>query len=93
MEDFPRRLAELLEAVATRVRALTVDRLARGVTMASLAIPILVLAILTVVFLFMTIHGALAIPLTPAGAWGVFAGLFLLGGAFAWRKRSETPED
>lgn len=93
MEDFPRRLAELLETVTARVRALTVDRIARGVTMASMAIPIVVLAILTVVFLFMTIYGALAIPLTPAGAYGVIAGLFALGGALAWRKRSQDSEE
>ncbi|MFP5333070.1 MAG: hypothetical protein ACLGHX_12030 [Acidimicrobiia bacterium] len=93
MEDFPRRLAELLETVAGRVRALTVDRIARGVTMASLAIPLVVLAILTVVFLFMTIYAALAIPLTAAGAYAVLAGLFGIGGALAWRKRSQDPED
>ncbi|HVR31498.1 MAG TPA: hypothetical protein VMS74_02195 [Acidimicrobiia bacterium] len=93
MEDLPRRLAELLESVATRVRAMTVDRIARGVTIASLALPLLVLALLTVVFLFLTIHGALAIPLTDAGAFGLMAGLFTLGGALAWRRRSHQPED
>lgn len=93
MDELPRKLAELLETVATRVRALTIDRIARGVTMASLAVPIVVLAILTVVFLFMTIHGALAIPLTSAGAYGVMSGLFVIGGAFAWRKRSQNSED
>jgi len=93
MEDLPRRIAELLETVATRVRAMTVDRIAKGVTVAALAIPVLVLGILTVVFLFMTIHGALAIPLTDAGAFGVMAGLFVIVGALAWRKRSEQPEE
>ena len=72
---------------------MTVDRIARGVTMVSLALPLLVLALLTVVFLFLTIHGALAIPLTDAGAFGVMAGLFALGGALAWRRRSHQPED
>ncbi|HSJ28121.1 MAG TPA: hypothetical protein VLB67_07900 [Acidimicrobiia bacterium] len=93
MEDLPRRLAELLETVASRVRAMTVDRVAKGVTVASLGIPLLVLALLTVVFLFMTIHGALAIPLSDAGAFGVLTGLFALGGAFAWRKRTDDSED
>jgi hypothetical protein len=93
MEDLPRRIAELLETVATRIRAMTVDRIAKGVTVAALAIPVLVLGILTVVFLFMTIYGALAIPLTDAGAYGVLAGLFVIGGALAWRKRSEQPEE
>lgn len=61
--------------------------------MASLAAPLLVLALLTLVFMFMTIHGALAIPLTSAGAFGVLAGLFAVGGALAWRKRSQKPEE
>lgn len=93
MEDLPRRLAELLETVATRIRSMTIDRVARVVTAASLAVPLLVLALLTVVFLFMTIYGALAIPLTSAGAFGVLAGLFTVGGALAWRKRSPDSED
>lgn len=93
MEDLPRRLAELLETVATRVRAMTIDRIARIVTIASLAAPLLVLAILTLIFMFMTLHGTLAIPLTSAGAFGVLAGLFGIGGALAWRKRSQKPEE
>lgn len=93
MEDLPRRLAELLETVATRVRSMTIDRVARVVTAASLAIPLVVLALLTIIFLFMTIYGALAIPLTSAGAFGVLAGLFAVGGVLAWRKRSPDSED
>lgn len=93
MEDLPRRLAELLETFALRVRAMTIDRIAKAVTIGSLAIPLAVFGLLAVIFLFLTIHAALAIPLTPAGAHGVLAGLFLVGGALMWRKRSQTPED
>lgn len=93
MEDLPRRLAELLETVATRIRSLTIDRVARGVTVAALAIPLSAFALLAVIFLLMTIYGALAIPLTDAGAYGVLAGLFGIGGALLWRKRSQNPED
>lgn len=93
MEDLPRRLAELLETVAGRVRAMTVDRIAKGVTIVSLAIPLVVLGLLALVFLFMTIHAALAVPLTDAGAYGVVAGLFLIGGALLWRQRSRDPKD
>jgi hypothetical protein len=93
MEDLPRRLAELLETVAIRVRSMTIDRIARVVTAASLAIPLAVFGLLAVIFLFLTLHAALAIPLTPAGAHGVLAGLFAVGGALMWRKRSHDPED
>ena len=93
MDDWPTRLADLLEAVATRVRALTVDRAAKAIKVVSLALPILVLVSVAVVFLFMTIHGALAIPLGSAGAFGVIGGLFLVGGAFVWTRRTRSPED
>ena len=92
MEDLPRRLAEFLESLAARIRALTVDRIAKGVTIVSLAIPLAVFGLLALVFLFLTIHRALAIPLTDAGAYGVMAGLFVVVGAFLWRKRSGEPE-
>lgn len=93
MEDFPTRLADLLEGFATKVRALTVDRATKAVTLISMAIPLVVFALLAVVFLFMTIHGALAIPLTDAGAHAVMAGLFAVGGVLLWRKRTREPED
>lgn len=93
MEDFPTRLADLLESTTTRVRALTVDRASRGITIAALALPLVVFALLAVVFLFMTLHAALAVPLTDAGAYGVIAGLFGLGGALLWRNRDKEPEE
>jgi hypothetical protein len=93
VNDLPRRLAELLEMVATRIRSMTVDRIAKAITVTSLALPLTVFGGLAVVFLFLTIHKALAIPLTAAGAHGVLAGLFVIGGAFLWRKRHQEPED
>lgn len=92
MDDYPRRLADLLESLATRVRAVTVDRVDRVFVLVALALPALVLALLAVVFLFLTIHGALAVPLGDAGALAVMGGLFALAGAFTWRKRSPKDE-
>lgn len=92
MDELPRRLAELLESIATKVRAMTVDRIAKVVTMTSLGIPMAAFAFLALLFLAVTIYRALAIPLTPAGAYGVLAGLFGIGGALLWRKRSSDPE-
>lgn len=89
MDDFPTRIADLLESVATKARALTVDRAEKAVTVASLALAALVLGVLAVVFLFMTIHAALAIPLGDWGAYSVVGGLFLVGGVLLWSKRNE----
>ncbi len=89
MNDFPTRIADLLESVAARAKALTVDRAEKAVTIASLGLAAAVLGVLTVIFLFMTIHGALAIPLGDWGAYAVVGGLFLVGGALLWSKRTQ----
>jgi protein-S-isoprenylcysteine O-methyltransferase Ste14 len=92
MEDLAPRFADLLESSAAKVRALTVDRARRGITIASLAVPALVLGLFAVVFLFMTIHSALAILVGQWIAYGIQAGLFALGGALLWTKRISKEE-
>lgn len=87
MEDFASRFADLLESTAVKARALTVDRAARVVRNVALAIPAAVLGLMAVVFLFMTLHRALAIPLGSAAAHAIIAGLFAVGAAFLWAKR------
>jgi hypothetical protein len=92
MEDLAPRFAELLESSAAKVRALTVDRARRGITITSLAIPALVLGGFAVVFLFMTIHAALAIVVGQWVAYAIEAGLFGAGGALLWTKRIPKEE-
>jgi protein-S-isoprenylcysteine O-methyltransferase Ste14 len=92
MEDLAPRFAELLESSAAKVRALTVDRARRGITITSLAIPALVLGGFAVVFLFMTIHSALAILVGQWIAYAIEAGLFGVGGALLWTKRIPKEE-
>lgn len=89
MEDFPARLATFLEDIAGRARAMTVDRAAKAVRLTALGIIAAALGLMTIVFLFLTIYGALEIPLGEWGAFAVLAGLFLLAGAFMWAKRSK----
>jgi hypothetical protein len=89
MEDFPAKLASFLEDIAGRARAMTVDRAAKAVRMTSLGIIAAAFGLMTIVFLFLTIYGALEIPLGEWGAFAVLAGLFLLAGAFMWGKRSK----
>lgn len=87
MEDLAVRFADLLESSAAKVRALTVDRAKKGITIASLAIPAAVFAIFAVVFLFMTIHAALANLVGQWGAYAIQAGLFAIVGVLLWSKR------
>ncbi len=92
MEDLATRFADLLESTALKVRSMTVDRARKGITIAALAIPTVVFALFAVVFLFMTIHSALAIPLGQWGAYAVEAGLFLVAGVLVWAKRIPKEE-
>jgi hypothetical protein len=89
MDDFPAKLASLLESAATKVRSLTIDRANRVIRLTTLGVIAAALAFMAVVFLFLTIYGALEIPLGEAGAFGVMGGLFVIGGALLWAKRSE----
>ena len=90
MNDFPTRFADLLESIATRVRALTTDRVAKWIRMSSLGIVAVTLGMTAVVFLLLTIYGALAIPLGTDGAFGVLGGLVLVAGFILWSKRSKV---
>lgn len=87
MDDFPTRLASLLESTAAKARALTVDRAASAVRLTTLAIIAAAFGLMAVVFLFLTIYSALEIPLKEWGAFGVLAGLFAIGGMLLWAKR------
>jgi heme A synthase len=89
MENFATRFADLLEDTATKIRALTVDRVEKGVRVAALALPTVVFGLLAVIFLFMTLHAALAVPLGSAAAHAIIAGLFAVGAALLWAKRTQ----
>jgi hypothetical protein len=90
MNDFPTRFADLLESIASRIRALTTDRVARWLRLSSLGLVALTFGMLAVIFLLLTIYGALAIPLGPDGAFGVLGGVVLIAAIFLWIKRSKV---
>ena len=94
-EDFPAKVAGLLEAVATRIRAATVDRIARVITFVTLGMVALTLVGLAFIFLLVglfRIADELFRKACDCGysmeiAYAVVGGLFLLFGALMWRKR------
>lgn len=87
LEDFPARLADLLETLAARVRAVTVDPLVRAIRFTTLGLVAASLGILALVFLLLALYGALAIPLGNDGAFAVLGSLALIGGIVFWSKR------
>lgn len=93
MHEYAARFADLLEQVASRVRALTVDRVARIIKLTGLGILTASLAFTTVVFLLWAIFGALEIPLTTAGAFAVYAALLIGAGSYFWFTRAEEAEE
>ena len=90
MQEYAARFADLLEQVATRIRAMTVDRIARLIKLSGLGILAAALALTAMVFLVWTIFGALEIPLTTAGAFAVFGVVLALAGGFLWFQRSRN---
>jgi cytochrome bd-type quinol oxidase subunit 1 len=89
MDDLPARLADFLESISARIRALTVDRVARWIKISSLGMVALSLGIMASVFLLLSVYGALEIPLGPDGAFAVLGGVLLIAGAWLWLRRTK----
>ena len=87
MEDYAAKFAEFLEQVATRIRSVTVDRVARGIRLTGLGILAFTLGFTAVLFLLFAIFGALEIPLTTTGAFALVGALFVGLGTYLWIKR------
>lgn len=90
MHEYAARFADLLEQVATKVRAMTVDRIANAIKLTGLGILAAVLALTALVFGVWTIFGALEIPLTTAGAFAVFGTVLAVTGGILWFQRSRN---
>jgi len=88
MQDYAARFADLLESIASKVRAMTVDRIAGGIRLAGLGILGVSLGLTALIFLLWAIFGALEIPLTTAGAFAVVGALFIGAGSYLWIKRT-----
>ena len=90
MQDYAARFADLLEQVALKIRAMTIDRIARVIKLTGLGILAAAIALTALVFLVWTIFGALEIPLTTAGAFAVFGVLLAVAGGILWFQRSRN---
>lgn len=84
LDDLPTRFADALESAATRIRALTADRLESLIRLVTLLVVLLVLASLALVFFLIAAHRALSTWLGPGGSLGILGGLFLIAGLLIW---------
>ena len=92
--DYPARIADFLEQTATRIRELTVDRIALGVTWTALGIVIATLVVLAAIWLIVGFFRALGTLIGQELAYVVVGGILLIAGVFVWVKRypKEEPE-
>jgi len=98
VEDFPTRIADFLESVATRIRALTVDRLASVIKYVTLGLVAATLVAIAFIFLLVGIFRIVeelvfkACDCTQAMeiSYGAIGGLFLIAGALLWSRRARS---
>ncbi len=90
MHEYAIKFAEFLEQLALRIRAMTVDRISRAIRVTGLGIVVAALGLSTLIFLLWALFGALEIPLTTGGAFGVLGGILLVGGGVMWFTRSRA---
>jgi len=93
MNDMATRFADLLDTVATKIRSLTVDRIAKVVRIATAGLVAFVLLAVALIYLLVAIFRAVAVPLTVEGTYATFGGLFIIAGLFAWLKRKPKEEN
>jgi protein-S-isoprenylcysteine O-methyltransferase Ste14 len=84
LDDLPTRFANSLESAATRVRALTSDRLENLIRTVTILVVLLVLISVALAFFLIAAYRALSTWLGAGGSMGVLGGLFLLAGLLIW---------
>lgn len=104
MEDFAKRIPDMLEAATDKVRSLTVDRASRVLKWVALGLVIAALASLAIFFLLIGLgritegliaHACGDCTWAMEVAYAALGGLFLLIGALLWavRNRRKSPEE
>lgn len=93
MDDFPIKLADMLEGFAAKARALTVDRVAQWTKMAALGMVVTTLGLLAVLFLVIGLFRLISTVVGVTPTYAIFGGIFLVVGAFLWVKRTKPPKD
>ena len=93
MEDFPTKIADMLESSALKVRSLTVDRVARIAKWAALGMVIAVLVLIGIFFILIGLFRILGELMGTRTTYAVVGGLFVLAGAFLWSKRTAKPKE
>jgi len=93
MDDFPARIADLLETVATRVRSMTVDRVAGAAKWTAVALVLTGLGLVLTVLLIVGVFRLLGELIGVEVSYAVVGGLFIVLGMFLWSRRRPRSKD
>jgi hypothetical protein len=85
------RVADLLELIATRIREMTVDRAAAGITSTAIGIIALFAGFVAIFWLLIGIFRILGTLMGTETAYAVVGLLLILAGALVWSRR--YPQD
>ena len=91
MDDFPAKIADLLESVATRVRSMTVDRVAGIAKWTAVGVVLMVMASLIALFLLFGLFRLIGELIGFELTYAILGGLFVIAGMFLWSKRIPKP--
>ena len=84
---------DLLERFTARVRRITVDRPARGITFVAIGLGVVTLLTTAVVFLSVALFRLLVIGVGDIWAYAIAGGLFLALGWLFWYRRDRRSEE
>lgn len=91
MEDFPAKIADLLETIAVRVREMTVDRIASATKWTAVGIVLAVMGLVATFFLLVGLTRLLGELIGFETTYAIVGGLFVILGMFLWRRRTPKP--
>ncbi len=87
MNDFPTQIADFLEETATKIRSMTVDRLASAAKWTGVGIVAALLGFVLFIFLVVGLVRLLAGLVGMQWSYTIIGGLFVLVAMFLWRLR------
>jgi predicted membrane channel-forming protein YqfA (hemolysin III family) len=85
--DLPAQIADLLEAIAAKIRSMTVDRAENAVTWSALGLMLFVIAILAVIWLLVGLFRAFGALVGQEVAYAITGGILIVVGALVWMRR------